>query len=102
MDKKAELELKKAKLEQMRKKKAATTAAANESSSPNTSQTHVSIETSSTSNIDPDKILIECGITTPVLMSSMPSSSSLMSSVDDPTSLQHLSIPGQSRNLFKR
>jgi hypothetical protein len=98
MDKKAELELKKAKLEQIRKKKAA---GLNES--PNSSQTQFSAEAA---NLDPEKILIECGITTPVLLSSLVSPIGSIGSkvTDDPNSphFQHQFVPGQSRNIFKR
>jgi hypothetical protein len=97
MDKKAELELKKAKLEQIRKKKAA----GNVNESPNSSQSQFSAEMA---NLDPEKLLIECGITTSVLLSSV-TSPSLSSSAhnEDPNSpnFQHQST-GQSRNIFNK
>ena len=94
MDKKAELELKKAKLEQIRKKKAA---GSFQNESPNTSQNQASME-----SVDPEKILIECGITTPVLMSNVASTSSLSAS-EDLGSFQHLSLPGtQTKAMYRR
>jgi hypothetical protein len=98
MDKKAELELKKAKLEQIRKKKAA----GNVNESPSSSQSQFSAEVA---NLDPDKLLIECGITTSVLLSSVtsPSASSAQINSEDPSSpnFQHHST-GQARNLFNK
>ncbi len=101
MDKKTELELKKAKLEQMkieRKKKEMAKAVDMNSTS--------SINGIDTMHVDPEKILIECGITTPVLLSNT-SSSSLTTSVtslnnEDPNSLQHHSIPGHSKSIVKK
>lgn len=100
MDKKTELELKKAKLEQMkneRKKKEMAKAADINSTS--------SLTGTETLNVDPEKILIECGITTPVLLSNT-SSSSLTTSVtslnNEESSLQHHSIPGQSKAIIKK
>ncbi|CAF0703857.1 unnamed protein product [Brachionus calyciflorus] len=91
MDKKTELELKKAKLEQIRKRKAA----ANDLSA--TSST-TSVDTSS---IDPEKILIQCGITTPVLTNSMTASATSLASNGDETNLQHLMVPGFSKPMVK-
>ena len=100
MDKKTELELKKAKLEQMkneRKKKEMAKAADINSTS--------SLTGTETLNVDPEKILIECGITTPVLLSNT-SSSSLTTSVtslnNEESSLQNHSIPGQSKAIIKK
>ena len=46
--------------------------------------------------VNPDKILIECGITTPVLFSN--NSSAAEPSIDS----QHHSIPGQSKSMLKK
>lgn len=105
MDKKTELELKKAKLEQIRKERTQRAAGAVTGQSttpvgPNNGQTD-------TTNVDPDKILIECGITTPVVTSNMSASSltasshSIGGSLSDSTNLQHHHVPGQSKALFK-
>jgi hypothetical protein len=62
-----------------------------------------------TLNVDPDKILIECGITTPVLTSNTSVSSltasatSLNNEENISNHLQHHSIPGShSKSLFKK
>ncbi|RNA37259.1 cytoplasmic dynein 1 intermediate chain 2-like isoform X9 [Brachionus plicatilis] len=93
MDKKTELELKKARLEQIRKRKAAATefAATSTPSSVNTS------------SIDPEKILIECGITTPVLTNSNPMTNSATSinSAGEETNMQHLAVPGHLKSMIK-
>ncbi len=48
--------------------------------------------------VNPDKILIECGITTPVLFSN---NSSGVEPSNDANS-QHHSIPGQSKSMLKK
>jgi hypothetical protein len=67
---------------------------------PSSSQTMPAIETL---HVDPDKILIECGITTPVLSAHTGSSSS----ITDESMTPHLSvnssnnIPGQLKAMLK-
>lgn len=59
-----------------------------------------------TSNVDPERILIECGITTPVLLSNTSSPSLTTSATslsnDQDSVLQHHVIPGQSKSLIKK
>lgn len=103
MDRKTELEAKKAKLEQMRKEKAQKMLSA--AASPSTTFTGID-----TSNVDPDKILIEVGITTPVLtsntsLSSLTTSATSLNNEENTNSnvqtMQHHHIPGHTKSLFK-
>ena len=57
-----------------------------------------------TSSIDPEKILIECGITTPVLTNSnsMTASATSIASNGEDVNLQHLAVPGQSKSMIKK
>jgi len=103
MDRKTELEAKKAKLEQMRKEKAQKMMNQAAQSTPSTTFTGID-----TLNVDPDKILIECGITTPVItsnnsISSLATSAASLNNEENNAvpSLQHHTIPGHSRALFK-
>ena len=107
MDKKTELELKKAKLEQIKnerkKKEMEKVSGTSTTSISGAASPHEPI------NVDPEKILIECGITTPVLLSNT-SSSSLTTSVtslnndeSNANHLQHHSIPGaHSKQIVKK
>ncbi len=103
MDKKTELELKRAKLEQMRKRREAASSAI----SPDLIQSPNS--TSSSLVVDPEKILIECGITTPVLLSNMSPSSTYAdgsttgSALDQAGNMQHHLAPGsQSKSMLRK
>lgn len=99
MDKKTELEMKKAKLEQIRQRKAQT------SSASLTGMANQSTP-SETLNVDPDKILIECGITTPVLFSSNSHTTSASSIGDEATPTTSInsnnSIHGQLKSMVKK
>lgn len=107
MDRKTELEAKKAKLEQMRREKAQKMMSAAASPAPQ-STTFTGIDTL---NVDPDKILIECGITTPVLtsntsLSSLTASATSLNNEENTNttnapSLQHHHMPGHSKSLLK-
>jgi len=59
-----------------------------------------------TSNVDPDKILIECGITTPVVTSNITnlklSNNEENNDSNGQQNMQHHHVPGQSRALLKK
>jgi hypothetical protein len=97
MDRKSELEQKKAKLEQMRQTKLQKTFKTTQQSPTN----GISSPSSDlTSDVDADRILIECGITTPVLTSSSSSSKlNVQQTADIDQFLQHNVISNTSKLL---
>ena len=111
MDKKTELELKRAKLEQMRRRRneaAATSAISPEQRASTIGGAGGNSSSSSSLNVDAEKILIECGITTPVLLSNLsPSSTMAMdgasSGLDHAGNMQHHLLPGsQSKSMLRK
>jgi hypothetical protein len=99
MDRKRELDLKKAKLEQIKKEKLLKSKVTSSPSPlPNQSENE-------TANIDAEQILIQLGITTPVLTSSNTNLSSIGGTTSPQNELndqQHQSNNSQTKSLRKK